>query len=47
MKDINSIKESLINSDIYIQNEYFDLYLNLINDNLLRLPEKYKTQNNI
>lgn len=44
MKDINSIKESLINSDIYIQNEYFDLYINLINDNLSRLPEKYKTQ---
>ena len=44
MKDISSIKESLINSDIYIQNEYFDLYINLINDNLLRLPEKYKTQ---
>ena len=44
MRDINSIKQSLIESDIYIQNNYFDLYLNLINDNLKRLPEKYKTQ---
>lgn len=44
MKDINSIRKLLLESDIYIQNEYFDLYLNLINDNLQRLPEKYKTQ---
>lgn len=44
MRDIESIRQSLVDSNIYIQNQYFDLYVSLINDNLNRLPEKYLTQ---
>ena len=40
----NFIKEKLLNLNIFIQNEYFNKYVELITNNLKTKREKFKTQ---
>lgn len=44
MKTVKSIRSYLLSSNIYVDNNYFNLYVKLLEDNLNTLPKKGLTQ---